>query len=54
MPDKAHLNPNGVIPKGLYVCPGRPKGLESGKDMWREAPHTDTSTINMMNKKGGL
>nr|CAN71780.1 hypothetical protein VITISV_028675 [Vitis vinifera] len=30
--DGAHLDPNGVIPDELYVCPGRPKGLKSGKD----------------------
>ena len=25
--DDAYLDPNGVIPYGLYVCPNRPKGL---------------------------
>ena len=25
---------------GYMSAPGRPKGLESGKDTWREAPHT--------------
>ena len=38
VPDKAYFGPNGVIPDGLYVCLGWPKGLESRKDMWREAP----------------
>ncbi|RVW83318.1 hypothetical protein CK203_039574 [Vitis vinifera] len=27
--DDAYLDPNGVIPYGLYVCPNRPKGCES-------------------------
>ena len=38
MPNEAYLGPDGVILDGLYVYPGRPKGLESRKDMWREAP----------------
>ena len=35
--DEAHLGPDGVIQNELYVCLRRPKGLEFGKDMWREA-----------------
>ena len=38
VPNEAYLGPDGVILDGLYVYPGRPKGLESRKDMWREAP----------------
>ena len=30
--NEAYLGPNGVIPNRLYVCPGRPKALESKKD----------------------
>ena len=37
--DGTYLGPDGVIVDELYVCPGQPKGLESGKDTWREAPH---------------
>ena len=37
--DGAYLGPDEVIPNGLYVCPSRPKGLESRKDTWGEAPH---------------
>ena len=32
VPDKAYLGPDEVIPKELYVCLGRPKGLQYGKD----------------------
>ena len=34
VPDRAYLGPDG-----LYVCPSQLKGLELGKDTWREAPH---------------
>ena len=40
MSDEAYFGPDGVIPDVLHVCPGQPKGLEFGKDMWKEAPHT--------------
>ena len=39
VPDEAYLGPNRVILDELYVCSKRSKGLESGKDTWREAPH---------------
>ena len=38
MPGGAYFGLGGVIPNKLYVCLGRPKGLEYGKDTWREAP----------------
>ena len=37
VPDEAYLGPNRVILDELYVCSKRSKGLESGKDTWREA-----------------
>ena len=37
--DGAYLCVDEVIPNELYVCLGRPKGLESRKDTWREASH---------------
>ena len=36
--DKAYLGSNEVIQDDLYVCLGWPKGLEFGKDTWRETP----------------
>ena len=43
MSNGAYLGPNRVILDELYVCLGRPKGLEFGKDTWREAPTLQTS-----------
>lgn len=33
------FGPNELIPDGLSTYLGWPKGLEFGKDTWREAPH---------------
>ena len=37
--DRAYLSLDEVIPNELYVCLGRPKGLESKKYTWREGSH---------------
>ena len=41
---------DGVIPDGLSVCLGWPKGLEFEKDTWREAPHSNAHMFLYSNK----
>ena len=50
VPDGAYLGPDEVIPDELYVCSERPKGLKSGKDTWREAPHRMAIRYIVINK----